>query len=173
MGSRSSSPCGLGQDTSSYKRLVFFPHVLGMFHCPLRVIVKNKGLMNSNYETLNRYLIQTSQQSFPMSTGCPAAEVPPTPIQAQRLEDKRTCRGSGKTLNDHLAPPRGPLCVVLGEQEACVGMEGSEHDHWLCRGGQTLPRPQKGGGYAKLGLPLWLRLQRIFLQCKRHRFLGS
>lgn len=144
-----------------------------MSHSPLRVIVKNKGLMNSNYETLNRYLVQTSQQrSFPLSTGCPAPEVTPTPIRAETGRH-RTCRVSGKALNDRLAPPSGPLCVVLGEPEACLGMEGSEHHHWLCRGGQTLPRPQKGGGYAKLGLPLWLKLQRIFLQCKRPRFLGS
>lgn len=97
-----------------------------MSHSPLRVIVENKGLMNSNYETLNRYLVQTSQQrSFSVSTGCSAPEGPPTGIQAETGR-QGTCQVSGKTLNDHLAPPSGPLCVVLGEQEACLGMEGSD-----------------------------------------------
>lgn len=57
---------------------------------------------------------------------------------------QRTSQTSGKGLNDHLAPPSGPWCVVLGKQEGLARVGGSEHDYWSCVGGQNMPEPQAG-----------------------------
>ena len=83
--------------------------------------------MNSNYETLNRYLVQTSQRrSFPVSTGCPAPEVTPAPIQAE------TGRHGARPVSGKALTTAWRHLVVH-----CVWCLGSRKPAWGWRGLST------------------------------------
>ena len=83
--------------------------------------------MDTNHEVLGRCQVQALQQrglSLLTLTGLPAPEVSLCPNQTQ-TERQGTCQVSGKGLTDHLAPPSGPWCVVLGSRgPACSEIGG-------------------------------------------------